>query len=156
MFSDFQICVIHSQEKNLDKKRADVEAARRRDHISHFILRLAYCRTEELRRWFIAHESDLFRARFIHCSRNGSDIKNFMLSNNLHFTPVSCMDVWSDNFSWKAILLSLICLRSNILGYQKLFSLNLNITKSEAASWGIVNRAKEFCSWSSVTECINY
>lgn len=87
---------ILNAEKSLEKKRADVEAARRRDHISHFILRLAYCRTEELRRWFIAHESDLFRARFIHCSRNGSDIKNFMLSNNLHFTPISPEEMQSE------------------------------------------------------------
>ncbi|XP_071526998.1 DNA primase large subunit-like [Panulirus ornatus] len=84
---------VHSAEKISSSKRDEVEAARRRDHVSHFILRLAYCRTEDLRRWFIAHETDLFRARFIHCSRNGSDIKNFMLNNNLHFTPISAEEV---------------------------------------------------------------
>ncbi len=35
-----------------------------KDHASHFVLRLAYCRTEELRRWFLTHESELFKARF--------------------------------------------------------------------------------------------
>ena len=32
--------------------------------VSHFVLRLAHCAGEDLRRWFIAHEADLFAARF--------------------------------------------------------------------------------------------
>jgi len=32
--------------------------------VSHFVLRLAYCRTEELRRWLLAQECALFQARF--------------------------------------------------------------------------------------------
>ena len=36
----------------------------RKDLISHHVLRLAYCRTEELRRWLLAQECLLFKARF--------------------------------------------------------------------------------------------
>ncbi|KAJ2158775.1 DNA primase subunit pri2 [Coemansia sp. RSA 552] len=37
---------------------------RRKDHVSHFILRLAFSRTEELRTWFVRQESALLRHRF--------------------------------------------------------------------------------------------
>ena len=41
-------------------RRADDE---RKDRVSHFILRVAYSRTEELRRWFLRYECDLFKLR---------------------------------------------------------------------------------------------
>lgn len=61
--------------------------ARQKDHVSHFLLRLAYCRTEESRRWFISQESDLFRFRF--SMENSDDIKSFMRENKMNFQPVS-------------------------------------------------------------------
>uniref|UniRef100_A0A8C2Q7T4 DNA primase large subunit n=1 Tax=Cyprinus carpio TaxID=7962 RepID=A0A8C2Q7T4_CYPCA len=60
---------------------------RRKDHISHFILRLAYCQTEDLRRWFIQQEMDLFRYRFGELtSKHKTD---FLHKNNLKYETVS-------------------------------------------------------------------
>ena len=61
--------------------------ARRKDHIAHFILRLAYCRTEELRRWFIARELELFKMRF--ATMKGEAIDTFFRLNNLSYTDIA-------------------------------------------------------------------
>ncbi|EIN07484.1 DNA primase large subunit [Punctularia strigosozonata HHB-11173 SS5] len=45
-------------------KSVDTDAERRKDHIGHFVLRLAFCRSEELRRRFLKAETTLFRVRF--------------------------------------------------------------------------------------------
>ena len=59
---------------------------RARDHFSHFILRLAYCRTEDLRRWFVTQELDVFRLR---CQvASGDEVSSFMADNDLKFTEV--------------------------------------------------------------------
>ncbi|XP_051503574.1 DNA primase large subunit-like [Myxocyprinus asiaticus] len=60
---------------------------RRKDHISHFILRLAYCQTEDLRRWFIQQEMDLFRYRFSCLSSKHKT--DFLHKNNLKYETVS-------------------------------------------------------------------
>ncbi|KAB0400809.1 hypothetical protein E2I00_003961, partial [Balaenoptera physalus] len=56
---------------------------RRRDHISHFILRLAYCQSEELRRWFIQQEMDLLRFRFSILRKD--KIQSFLKDSHLQF-----------------------------------------------------------------------
>ncbi|GAA5863634.1 hypothetical protein JCM3774_001198 [Rhodotorula dairenensis] len=45
-------------------KFADVDKERKKDQYSHFILRLAFCRSEELRQRFLKAERELFRIRF--------------------------------------------------------------------------------------------
>ncbi|KAG8524182.1 DNA primase large subunit [Galemys pyrenaicus] len=60
---------------------------RRRDHISHFILRLAYCQSEELRRWFIQQEMDLLRFRFSILPKD--KIQSFLKDSHLQFEAVS-------------------------------------------------------------------
>nr|XP_058934112.1 DNA primase large subunit isoform X2 [Kogia breviceps] len=60
---------------------------RRRDHISHFILRLAYCQSEELRRWFIQQEMDLLRFRFSILPKD--KIQSFLKESHLQFEAIS-------------------------------------------------------------------
>jgi DNA primase large subunit len=60
---------------------------REKDELSHFILRMAFCHTEELRRWFLSHESMLFKYRLDKATRE--DKMNFMKTNGLFYDQVS-------------------------------------------------------------------
>nr|XP_042897330.1 DNA primase large subunit [Parasteatoda tepidariorum] len=73
--------------ENAKKEDQKYILERRRDHISHFILRLAYCRREDLRRWFITQEVDLFRLRFM---AEHSEIRaKFMKFNDLNYDEIT-------------------------------------------------------------------
>lgn len=52
--------------KHLDPLLARINKNSTKDWISHFVLRLAYCRTEDLRRWFLAQEVALLKWRLGH------------------------------------------------------------------------------------------
>ncbi len=60
---------------------------RRRDHASHYILRLAYCTTAENIRWFTTHELALLRFRF--ANDLASDRADFLASCPIAFEPIS-------------------------------------------------------------------
>ncbi|KAI1707015.1 eukaryotic and archaeal DNA primase, large subunit domain-containing protein [Ditylenchus destructor] len=60
---------------------------RRKDTISHFILRLAFCQSQEQSAWFVRQETELFKMRFqlepIGC------IMQFLRLNKIDLEPVS-------------------------------------------------------------------
>ncbi len=63
------------------------EEARRKDQVSHHILRLAYCSSEEKRRWIIAQEVALFRFRLER--ETPEAVSDFMARHGLTFEPLS-------------------------------------------------------------------
>ncbi|KAI9203179.1 eukaryotic and archaeal DNA primase, large subunit-domain-containing protein [Polychytrium aggregatum] len=60
---------------------------RRKDHISHFILRLAYCRTEDLRQWFVRQEVQLFKHRIN--KEHKINFQRFVETSGLDLKPLS-------------------------------------------------------------------
>ncbi|XP_023244902.1 DNA primase large subunit isoform X2 [Copidosoma floridanum] len=61
--------------------------SRRKDHISHFILRLAYSLKDDLQNFIITHESELFKLRFSSLNREG--LNQFLATSKIRYTPVS-------------------------------------------------------------------
>lgn len=79
-FSEHSIRGPRPSQEDINKQ----DECRRKDHISHYILLLAYCRTEELRRWFLTQETELFKYR-LHQSRSERNELLQYYKNDLHF-----------------------------------------------------------------------
>lgn len=59
----------------------------RKDLVSHFILRLVFCKSEDDRRWFLTNECSLFKHRLDQLTQQQR--KEFMARNGLAFEPVA-------------------------------------------------------------------
>lgn len=68
----------------------DLEKERLRDHVSHFVLRLAFCKSEDLQRRFIRTESILFRLRFE--SDDSAEREYFLSTLDLKWASVSARE----------------------------------------------------------------
>ncbi|KAF9457162.1 eukaryotic and archaeal DNA primase, large subunit-domain-containing protein [Collybia nuda] len=64
----------------------DRDSERRKDHLGHFVLRLAFCRSEELRRRFVEAELTLFKVRYE--SDGYSERESFLSSRNFNWIPL--------------------------------------------------------------------
>jgi DNA primase large subunit len=62
----------------------------RRDAISHYVLRVAFCRTEENRRWFVSQERALLKLRLN--KLDTGDLVLFMRANGLTYTTLTESD----------------------------------------------------------------
>nr|ASF90196.1 hypothetical protein SPAR05346 [Bartheletia paradoxa] len=67
--------------------KEDLDAQRKKDHVGHFVLRFAFCRSEELRARFVKAETMLFRLRFE--SDDGKEKQEFLDSLSFDWMPVS-------------------------------------------------------------------
>lgn len=47
---------------------------------------MVYCRSEELRKWFVVHEAELFKLKF--SIENPETIEGFLKANQLSYTPI--------------------------------------------------------------------
>lgn len=75
----------HTARSKLPSRQLNAE--RRKDHVSHFILRLAFSRTEELRGWFLRYECALLKHRFKEA--DFSEKQELLGSANLSLTLLS-------------------------------------------------------------------
>ncbi|KAF8163232.1 eukaryotic and archaeal DNA primase, large subunit-domain-containing protein [Crassisporium funariophilum] len=71
-------------------KYHDRDTERKKDHLSHFVLRLAFCRSEDLRRRFVKAETTLFKVRYDQLIT--SEREQFLSSRDFNWIPVNEQD----------------------------------------------------------------
>lgn len=59
--------------------------ARKRDHISHYLLRIYYCQSAELRKWYVNRETELFRYRLTESSMTNASTTSCELQECLKY-----------------------------------------------------------------------
>ncbi|KAK7693362.1 hypothetical protein QCA50_002930 [Cerrena zonata] len=64
----------------------DRDSERRKDHIGHYVLRLAFCRSEDLRRRFVKAELALFRIRYD--TDDADERRDFVSSKDFNWVEV--------------------------------------------------------------------
>ncbi|PVU94050.1 hypothetical protein BB561_002847 [Smittium simulii] len=74
-------------------------AERKKDYLSHFILRLSFSRTQELRLWLVKQESLLFKARFLEYDAEDRDL--FFKNTDLNLSPQFSKDFWKPDSYYK-------------------------------------------------------
>ncbi|KAJ2558587.1 DNA primase subunit pri2 [Coemansia sp. RSA 1933] len=76
---------LHTNRSKLPPRQ--LVAERRKDHVSHFILRLAFSRTEELRGWFLRYECALLKHRFKEADM--AEKQELLAASKLRLDPLS-------------------------------------------------------------------
>jgi DNA primase large subunit len=81
---------LENQDVNIKLIESMHDAEIENDIIAHFMLRLAYCRSDDYRRWFITQETRLFRhILYTQTSKNQHVLKKLLKEKNLQYEDVS-------------------------------------------------------------------
>ncbi|KAJ0410969.1 hypothetical protein ATCC90586_004322 [Pythium insidiosum] len=83
----------------MNARRAESDAVK--DVLSHFFLRMAFCQTEELRRWFLSQESALFRFRLDKMTRDEKLL--FMKQNGISYEEATAKEIEARQAQLRAV-----------------------------------------------------